>query len=125
MKKIMLLITLCTLLFAVGVQAQTYTNIFTEADTSASVADTVNFGFIAAEITVFNDATANDTLFISTKSNFADGYTFKRVGGTNTIASILYTAISTQVIYLKYGSTATSGKKYRVEAVSEPGIFKY
>lgn len=109
MRKIFFIIAL---LCAVTIQAQNYTNIFTQNDTSATVRDSINFGFDAAQITIYNDATTNDTMFVSTDSLFAADKTFRRIGGTN-----LQYYINSSIIYLKFGSTATSGKKYRVEAL--------
>jgi len=109
MKKIFFIIAL---LCAITIQAQTYTNIFTYNGTSATTRDSINFGFDAAQITVFNDATANDTMFVSTDSLFAADKTFKRIGGTN-----FQYYINTSIIYVKFGVYATAYKKYRAEAI--------
>ena len=108
--KTLFLITV--LLCAITLQAQTYTNIFTGNKTSASSRDSINFGFDAAQITIFNDATSNDTMFVSTTTSFPAGQTFKRIGGTN-----LSYYINASTIYVKFGVTPTASKKYRVEAL--------
>ena len=100
-----------------ALQAQTYTNIFTYNGTSAATRDSINFGFDASEIVVFNDATATDTMFVSTDSLFAADKTFKRVGGACNFATILYKNITTTIIYVKFGVYATAAKKYRVEVL--------
>ena len=117
MKKLFFLTILCTVLFAISVPAQTYTNIYTLNGTSAATRDSVNFGFDAAQITVFNDATANDTMFVSTDSLFAADKTFKRVGGAYNPGTIFNYYINTSIIYIKFGVYATASKKYRVEAI--------
>lgn len=117
MKKIFGLIALCIPLLVISISAQTYTNIYTYNGTSTTTRDSINFGFNAATIIVFNDATATDTMFVSTVSNFAADKTFKRVGGASNFATILYQDISTNIIYVKFGAYPTAGKKFRVEAL--------
>lgn len=85
---------------------------------SRSSADTIVFGFNSQNIRVYNDASGTDTLFISNLPSFpststAQVYTDKSTWSTNGDPPL---NINTKwsVLYIKFGTSATSGKPYRV-----------
>lgn len=110
MKKLIIFIFI---VFGFTINAQ---SLYTVNGTSEDTPTHIEWGNLTAKIkslTIINDATVTDTLFISFYSDFPENETIKRLGGEGTT----FSDIGKYEVYLKFGTYADIGKNYRVEVV--------
>ena len=79
--------------------------------TTGTTVDTVVFGFTPKSVTVINDNSSTDTLFVSSSGSFPSTNTVKRLGGEGFAK---YWA--TDTIFVKVATTPAASKKLRIEA---------
>ena len=79
--------------------------------TTGTTVDTVVFGFTPKSVTVINDNSSTDTLFVSSSGSFPSTNTIKRLGGEGFAK---YWA--TDTIFVKVATTPAASKKLRIEA---------
>lgn len=79
------------------------------AATVGTVADTLTFGFTSKEITMIDDGSITDTLYVSTSASFPSGSTYALVGDES-----LTIPLAATVLYVKGGDLYVISRKYRI-----------